>query len=1071
MAISKGNNDEKILLNIDADASQAENELDSLFKKLDKLKELKINASADELIKINQEIADIETAINKANKTAVKPIVDTGDIDKLNDKLGDLGDVEMTINPIVEDIKFPEGKDISIDVKVDGDEVKKASNDIGVLQEKLKDLEEIRLTADSSVLSIIDTEIEQTKSAISQLNDTSFQPNFDSSGLSQVQTDINTIGDEIDDVNSNVLTPKTNNSELDNTVMSINEMKDLLQHLRSEQESTKDPLKLAELSKEAGFLELKIRDLNEPFRDVNREIGELEDQLYAMASAGQQGSTEFNEILGKVSQLKQHVKDVDLAVDALSVDKFGQFISVGEGMVQAFSGVTASLQLMGVSAESSEAMIAKLVQLQGIAQGLQGINNLRKQWIAMVATMKTTKAGTDSINALNVSTKVATVSTQGLTIAQKAQTIATNVGTVASKALSTAMKAIPFALVGSLLVALITHFDDIKKFIFKLFPALEGLGKFFGKITQAVTDFIGVTSEATRALDKFSEKMDKKHAQGVKEIELMKARGESADKIYKKEIENIDALIAKLIVKRKVEGNLSDEQLKELEDLEHQKQVIATTELKRRKDEADERAKEASDKVKERQKEAEQKVADAKKAYEDQLKVVKDYLKEAEKVMFDSNHTQREIELKNNKDKFDDQLKHIDKVAKQKIEYARKEGKDVNAVVAENEKERNQIVEAGRILESNINRKYDNEYFEFVKSNSDSFLSEFAKQYLDTQSKYSEAMKNATDEQKVELEKRMNNDLVFLSKGKQLSITMAEAEKDYKKALRENEIDEDKDSFKVQQEKLDRQLVADKLFAETQFNNLVQSKQNENAELEGLYIEGQERLNELRNDPNTNPNDIKKLEAELNAKLITIDENNQLVFDATKDHNEKIAKLDKEHSKAKEKIIKAETKTKLEQLKIYGDAIGDVGGILAEHTVAFKALSVASTLINTYASIAGQLKAFSNVPLPGYAIAQAIATGAVGFAQVAKIISVDVPNDTGSSGRSTASATPTPTVAPTINTTVLKQAENGNSQVVESVNKTNENIENSLFKVYVTDEDITTERQKKQFADKARKIF
>lgn len=51
-----------------------------------------------------------------------------------------------------------------------------------------------------------------------------------------------------------------------------------------------------------------------------------------------------------------------------------------------------------------------------------------------------------------------------------------------------------------------------------------------------------------------------------------------------------------------------------------------------------------------------------------------------------------------------------------------------------------------------------------------------------------------------------------------------------------------------------------------------------------------------------------------------------------------------------------------------------------------KAFAAAAALIDTYAAIAGQLKAFSGIPVPGYAIAQAFATGAVGFAQVRNIL-------------------------------------------------------------------------------------
>ena len=91
-------------------------------------------------------------------------------------------------------------------------------------------------------------------------------------------------------------------------------------------------------------------------------------------------------------------------------------------------------------------------------------------------------------------------------------------------------------------------------------------------------------------------------------------------------------------------------------------------------------------------------------------------------------------------------------------------------------------------------------------------------------------------------------------------------------------------------------------------------------------------------------------------------------------------------------------------LNATGAAIGALADLLGKNTVAGKALAVAASLINTYAAIAGQLKAFSGVPIPGYAIVQAIATGLIGFKAVKDIISVQVP--TGGGGSTASAAAP-----------------------------------------------------------------
>ena len=92
-------------------------------------------------------------------------------------------------------------------------------------------------------------------------------------------------------------------------------------------------------------------------------------------------------------------------------------------------------------------------------------------------------------------------------------------------------------------------------------------------------------------------------------------------------------------------------------------------------------------------------------------------------------------------------------------------------------------------------------------------------------------------------------------------------------------------------------------------------------------------------------------------------------------------------------------------------AINAVADIIGKNTKAGKALAVAATLINTYAAIAGQLRAATNsgqAAIPGWAIAQAVATGLVGFKAVADIIKTPIPNEGGGGGTGAASGTAVP---------------------------------------------------------------
>ena len=93
----------------------------------------------------------------------------------------------------------------------------------------------------------------------------------------------------------------------------------------------------------------------------------------------------------------------------------------------------------------------------------------------------------------------------------------------------------------------------------------------------------------------------------------------------------------------------------------------------------------------------------------------------------------------------------------------------------------------------------------------------------------------------------------------------------------------------------------------------------------------------------------------------------------------------------------------------YANALSAFSSLLGKETAAGKATAVAASLINTYAAIAAQLKAFSGIPVPGYAIAQAVATGVQGFMAVKEILAVKVPGGGGGGGSAPKSMPTAPT--------------------------------------------------------------
>lgn len=86
-----------------------------------------------------------------------------------------------------------------------------------------------------------------------------------------------------------------------------------------------------------------------------------------------------------------------------------------------------------------------------------------------------------------------------------------------------AMKLFRIALVatgvGALIVGLgllIANFDKVKKVVLNLIPGLAQVGEFIGNLVEGFTDFIGVTSEAERAMARLTEQADKSLAMNKK---------------------------------------------------------------------------------------------------------------------------------------------------------------------------------------------------------------------------------------------------------------------------------------------------------------------------------------------------------------------------------------------------------------------------------------------------------------------------------------------------------------------------------------------------------------------------
>jgi len=152
---------------------------------------------------------------------------------------------------------------------------------------------------------------------------------------------------------------------------------------------------------------------------------------------------------------------------------------------------------------------------------------------------------------------------------------------------------------------------------------------------------------------------------------------------------------------------------------------------------------------------------------------------------------------------------------------------------------------------------------------------------------------------------------------------------------------------------------------------------------------------------------------------------------------------------AKVEIAKKENDAKMALLDAYSSILSTASDMAGRDTAAGKALAVASATISTYTAIAKTLSAFSGVPVPGYAIAQSIATGIAGLAAVKNILAVRVPGNNGGGGGGGGTPSLPPVIRPSSSFTRL-----GNEEPIRTTN------EGGKVRVFVTESDITNAQEK-----------
>jgi hypothetical protein len=331
-----------------------------------------------------------------------------------------------------------------------------------------------------------------------------------------------------------------------------------------------------------------------------------------------------------VEGLKGTIDDASRLVAAFDGDRkfqaFGQSISA---VASGFSAAQGAIGLFGTESKEVEQALLKVNSAMALSQGLNGV-------------LEGVKSFRDLGNVIKATTVFQKASAAATAIAATAQKLFTKSVDESSKGFKSLRGAIIATGIGALVVLvglLIENFDSVKKVIEKLIGPLKGITDFFGKLITGFTDFIGLTSEASRESDKLKKSTENNNKAFENQIEIMQAQGATSKEIravknamYADELNNLRKVLA-------LQGTLSKEEADRFKELKQQQAVLAAEAGKEDKDAADAAAKQRAEEAKraadaarqraeaaaaERKKERERIEAENKKKLEDLAKFQKD---------------------------------------------------------------------------------------------------------------------------------------------------------------------------------------------------------------------------------------------------------------------------------------------------------------------------------------------------------------------------------------------------------------------------------------------------------------
>ena len=552
----------------------------------------------------------------------------------------------------------------------------------------------------------------------------------------------------------------------------------------------------------------------------------------------------------KAAELKDAIGDAKALTDAFNPDaKFNALSSSLGGVIGGFQAYEGALALIGGESEDLQKTLVKLNALMSLSQGLQQIGEARDSFRQLGAVIKNTTVFQTLYNA----------ATRTATAVQTAFGIATNATSLGFKVLRGAIVATG---IGALVVALglvIANFDAISGWIKK--SPLGSLANQVGNLVQRFTDFIGVTSEGERSLERIAKSNTRANEAIKNRIALLKAQGGSEKEIFELGQQmtqnDLNTLRKTLDVKKK----LSKEESAQFRELKAKLEIDEAAYNKKLADDRKTAAQKAKDDAK-KAKDEEQKLLEEKRknAIDAEKKIVDDLIKERDGLI-------NELDSKPIKLEIDTQIANIarmqstnqdPKLIEQEQQKLLKLEKDFNqqkyAIVLDfNEKQKKASEKANQdAIKNNLGAKT---------------IEEIGTIYEDAITKTTEAAKNLNQTIKGQIESYANNQIAIEIR----AIVDQKVPKDYYDEIdkREKDIKNRKTNSKLEELQKERDLI---------------NIQNERDTMTKKSLEEQKKiLDEFLTNQGIDPKmqvDSQNLQNQIDEVAKKINENTTIIVDA-----------------------------------------------------------------------------------------------------------------------------------------------------------------------------------------------